>query len=38
MMKLRENHCHEVINYWLYDAIVQKVISYKIEQEFLFEL
>ena len=39
MMKSREYHSHGFIkSSKLYNAIIQKVISYKIEQEFLFEL
>ena len=38
MMKLRKNHSHELLKLLqLYDAIIQNVISYKIEPEFLFE-
>ena len=39
MMKLRKNHSHELLKLLqLYDAIIQNVIFYKIEPEFLFEL
>ena len=40
MMKLRKYHSHEFLLKLskLYNAIIQKVMSYKIEQEFLFEL
>ena len=39
MMKLRKYHSHEFLRLSkLYNAIIQKVMSYKIEQEFLFEL
>ena len=39
MMKLRKYHSHELLKLLqLYDAIIQKVISYKIEPEFLLEL
>ena len=39
MMNLWKNNSHEFLNLsWLYDDIIQKVISYKIEQELLFEL
>ena len=39
MMKLRKYHSHELLKLLqLYDAIIQKVIFYKIEPEFLFEL
>ena len=39
MMKLRKYHSHEFLKVsQLYDAIIQKAISYKIEPEFLFEL
>ena len=39
MMKLRKYHSHELLkSLQLYDAVIQKVISYKIEPEFLFEL
>ena len=37
MMKLRKYHSHEFLTLSkLYDAIIQKVISYKIESEILF--
>ena len=39
MMKLRKYHSQEFLKLSkLYNAIIQKVRSYKIEQEFLFEL
>ena len=39
MMKLRKYHSHEFLKLSkLYNAIIQKVMSYKTEQEFLFEL
>ena len=39
VMKLRKYHSHECLKLsYLYDAIIQKVISYKTEPEFLFEL
>ena len=39
MMKLWKYHSHEFLKLSkLYNAIIQKVMSYKIEQEFLFEL
>ena len=39
MMKLRKYHSHEFLKLSiLYNAIIQRVMSYKIEQEFLFEL
>ena len=39
MMELRKYHSLEFpTSSKLYDTIVQKVISYKTEQEFLFEL
>ena len=39
MMKLRKCHSYEFLKLSkLYNAIIQKVMSYKIEQEFLFEL
>ena len=39
MMKLRKCHSHEFLKLSkLYNAIIQKVMSNKIEQEFLFEL
>ena len=39
MMKLRKYHNLEFFKLSkLYNAIIQKVMSYKIEQEFLFEL
>ena len=39
MMKLRKYHSHELFKLLqLYVAIIQKVMSYKIEPEFLFEL
>ena len=39
MMKLRKYHTHGFIKLSkLYNAIIQKFMSYKIEQEFLFEL
>ena len=38
MMKLRKYDSHEFIKLSeLYDAIIQKVISYKVEPEFVFE-
>ena len=38
MMKLRKYHSHEFLMFsYLYDPIIQKCISYKIESEFLFE-
>ena len=37
MMKLRKYHSHEFLKLSkLYNAIIQKVMSYKIEQEFLY--
>ena len=39
MMKLRKYHSHEFLKLSkLYNVIIQEVMSYKIEQEFLFEL
>ena len=39
MIKLRKYHSREVLKLsLLYDAIIQKVICYKIETEFLFQL
>ena len=39
MMNLRVYHSHGFFKLsWLYDAIIQKVISNTIEPEFLFEL
>ena len=39
VMKLRKYHSHEFLKLSkLYNAIIQKVMSYKTEQEFLFEL
>ena len=39
VMKLRKYHNHEFLKLsYLYDAIIRKVISYKTEPEFLFEL
>ena len=39
MMKLRKYHSREFLKLSkLYSAIIQKVMSYKIEQELLFEL
>ena len=39
MMILREYHSHEFLKLSkLYNTIIQKVVSYKIAQEFLFEL
>ena len=38
-MKLRKYHSHELLKFsQLYDPIIQKFISYKIESEYLFEL
>ena len=39
MMKLRKHHSHEfIVLSWIYNAIIQKAISYKIKPGFLFEL
>ena len=39
MMKLRKYHSHEFLKLSkLYNEIIQKIMSYKLEQEFLFEL
>ena len=37
MMKVRKYHSHDFLKLsWLYDASIEKVISDKIEQDFLF--
>ena len=39
MIKLQKNHSHKFLKLSsLPDAIIQEVITYKIEPEFLFEL
>ena len=39
MMKLRKYHSHEFLKLsYLYDTIIQKVISYKFEPDFMFEV